>query len=78
MTIKTPAQKHVQVPLDAKHLLTLCGSCCSNCPQIHLSKNNDEVLITDDYAGIVRMTKDEFRLFVEKAKSGELDGKNLS
>lgn len=46
--------------------IVLCGNPKGGCcPVVNISNNKDEVTITDDYQGKVKMTKEQFKLLLK-------------
>lgn len=60
---------------ELEHVVTLCGSCSCGCPTIALDHNapeDQQVIITDDFQGTVRMSRDQFRVLLDLAREGKI------
>ena len=51
--------------------VVLCGKPGGCCPEVRLY--GDEVVIEDDYANEIRMSREQFDVLKEKIESGEFD-----
>jgi len=56
-----------------QNLQEIIVACCSgNCPKVFLDKGatvEKEVIITDDFNNEVRMSREQFKIMVEKARN---------
>lgn len=53
----------------------LCGQCSCGCPELlvdHTAPPDRRIVITDDFGQRVQMSEDQFRVFIDEARSGRL------
>ena len=60
-----------------KSIVLLCGpGCCPACPEVFenaAAPDPQQIEITDDFGGLVKMSKSQFAVLINNAKAGKLD-----
>ena len=52
--------------------MTFCAN-CKTCPSVDMTLESDEVIVGGEEEGFTLFTKEQFKLFIEEAKSGTFD-----